>query len=330
MASHDTFTLGAAMPSAGFNDAITDVPGIRVGQVTVRETNRFNTGVTAIVTDTLPVPAAVFAGNGFGKLIGVTQIQELGEIETPILLTGTLSAFRAADALVSWMMQQPGNEHMTSVNPVVGETNDGYLSDIRARPITEEHVFAALQNAHDGSVEQGCVGAGAGTSMLGFKGGIGTSSRIIKREDQGDSSPALSQDYTVGALVQTNFGGTLIMDGKLWPAPSDPEPEFGSCMIVVVTDAPLDARQLARVARRAVFSMAKVGASYSHGSGDYAIAVSTRTGPHLPDSSLSPIFTATMEAVESALLKSLLYAETTHGPDGHVRRSLRDVYPELE
>ncbi|MCO5224981.1 MAG: P1 family peptidase [Thermomicrobiales bacterium] len=313
----------------GACNAITDVPGIRVGQVTVREEGRFNTGVTAIVPDTLPIPAAVFAGNGYGKLIGVTQIQELGEIETPILLTGTLSAFRVADHLVSWMLQQPGNERMTSVNPVVGETNDGYLSDIRARPITEEHVFTALQSAKSGPVEQGCVGAGAGTSMCGFKGGIGTSSRIVIAVDSDDPNAMSYGPFTVGTLVQTNFGGTLVMDGREYPAPSDPSPEYGSCMIVVATDAPLDARQLARVARRAVFAMARVGASYSHGSGDYAIAVSTRTEGYVPDSSLSPVFAATMDAVESALLNSVFYAETTHGPDGRVRRSLRDCYPDL-
>lgn len=314
----------------GQHNAITDVPGIRVGQVTVHEEGRFNTGVTAIVPDRLPLPAAVFAGNGYGKLIGVTQIQELGEIETPILLTGTLSAFRVADHLVSWMLQQPGNERMTSVNPVVGETNDGYLSDIRARPITEEHVLTALQSATYGAIAQGCVGAGAGTSMCGFKGGIGTSSRIVTAGDGDDPDEATYGPFTVGALAQTNFGGTLVMDGKLWSADRDPAPEYGSCMIVVATDAPLDARQLARVARRAVFAMARVGASYSHGSGDYAIAISTRACGQVPDAALSPIFTATMDAVESALINSVLYAETTHGPEGRVRRSLRDVYPEME
>lgn len=315
--------------SAGPHGAITDVPGIRVGQVTVRDEGRFNTGVTAVVPDRLPIPAAVFAGNGYGKLIGVTQIQELGEIETPILLTGTLSAFRVADHLVSWMLQQPGNERMTSVNPVVGETNDGYLSDIRARPITEEHVFTALRTASDGPVEQGCVGAGAGTSMCGFKGGIGTSSRIVTANDSDDPAATTYGPFTVGVLVQTNFGGTLIMDGKTYPVPTESSSEYGSCMIVVATDAPLDARQLARVARRAVFAMARVGASYSHGSGDYAIAISTRLDGRIPDAALSPIFMATMDAVESALLHSVLHAETTRGPDGRVRRSLRDCYPNL-
>ncbi|MCO5226521.1 MAG: P1 family peptidase [Thermomicrobiales bacterium] len=314
----------------GVHNAITDVPGIRIGQVTVREEGRFNTGVTAIVPDALPIPAAVFAGNGYGKLIGVTQIQELGELETPILLTGTLSAFRVADHLVSWMLQQPGNERMTSVNPVVGETNDGYLSDIRARPITEEHVFTALRTATTGPVAQGCVGAGAGTSMCGFKGGIGTSSRIVTAGDSDDPDGTTYGPYTVGALVQTNFGGTLVMDGTSYSVPTDPSPEYGSCMIVVATDAPLDARQLERIARRAVFAMARVGASYSHGSGDYAIAISTRTEGCLPDAALSPMFTSTMDAVESALLNSVLHAETTHGPDGHVRRSFRDCYPGVE
>lgn len=301
----------------GKHNAITDVPGIRVGHTTIREEPRFHTGVTAIVPDQLPLPAAIFAGNGYGKLIGVTQVHELGEIETPIVLTATLSAFRAADALVSWMLQQPGNEEKTSFNPLVGETNDGYLSDIRARPITEAHVFSALDSATDGPVEEGCVGAGTGTRTMGYKGGIGTSSRIVSASNSDDPGEKPLGPYTVGALVQSNFGGTLTIQGRQFPAPEQ-EADRGSCMIVVATDAPLDARQLDRVAKRAVFAMARVGASFSHGSGDYGIAVSTRPNGHVPDSMLSPLFVATMDAVEEALLNSLFMASTTRGIKGRV------------
>ena len=314
--------------SAGPNNAITDVPGIRIGNTTVQEKGRLNTGVTAIVPDALPIPAAVFSGNGYGKLIGVTQIQELGEIETPILLTSTLSAFKVADFLISWMLDQPGHEETKSLNPVVGETNDGHLSDIRSRAITQQHVFDALNGATSGEVEEGCVGAGTGTRTLGFKGGIGTSSRTVTLTD--DDQPETSfGPFTVGALVQSNFGGTLTLQGKRYPAPDVDQVEKGSCMIVVATDAPLDARQLERVAKRAVFAMARVGASYSHGSGDYGITISTRKGGFVSDSVLSPLFTATMDAVEEALLNSLLMAETTHGPNGHMCGSLLDAYPEI-
>lgn len=301
----------------GAHNAITDVPGIRVGQTTIREEGRFHTGVTAVVPDRLPIPAALFAGNGYGKLIGVTQVQELGEIETPILLTGTLSAFRVADALVSWMLEQPGHEKTTSINPVVGETNDGFLSDIRTRPITPEHVFAALNGASDGPVDEGCVGAGSGTRALGYKAGIGTSSRIVSAVDE-DAPGSVFGPYTVGALVQSNFGGTLTVQGTPYPAPAIPAADKGSCMIVVATDAPLDARQLERVARRAVFAMARMGANYSHGSGDYAIAIGTRPEGAVPDAALTPIFGATMDAVEEALLNSLFMAQTTHGIEGRV------------
>lgn len=301
----------------GPHNSITDVPGIRVGQVTIREEPRFHTGVTAIVPDTLPIPAAIFSGNGYGKLIGVTQVQELGEIETPVVLTGTLSAFKAADALVSWMLQQPGHEETTSINPLVGETNDGYLSDIRARPIREEHVFEALNSAHDGLVDEGCVGAGTGTRALGFKAGIGTSSRIVSAVDNDDAAQTALGPYTIGALVQSNFGGILTIKGKQYPAPAD-EADKGSCMIIVATDAPLDARQLDRIAKRAVFAMGRVGANYSHGSGDYGIAISTQSKGHVPDAMLSPVFLATMDAVEEALLNSIFQATTTHGVEERV------------
>ena len=301
---------------AGPLNAITDVAGIAVGHTTLREEPRLHTGVTALVPDRLPLPAAVFTGNGFGKLIGVTQIQELGEIETPILLTNTLSAFAAADALVSWVIGQPGNGHIRSLNPVVGETNDGWLSDIRARAITAQHVFAALESASSGSVEEGCVGAGTGTFALGFKGGIGTSSRVVTATDLGIEPEG--DPYTIGALVQSNYGGTLTVQGKEIAPPTKPASDDGSCMMIVATDAPLDARQLERIAKRAVFAMARTGASYSHGSGDYALAISTRPGSRLPDATLSPLFIATMDAVEEALLNSLFMAVTTHGIDGHV------------
>src|SRR5690606_24273146 len=234
----------------GPHNALTDVPGVRVGHTTVADPPRLHTGVTAIVPDALgpgrrSLPCGLFVGNGFGKLVGATQVAELGAIETPVLLTATLSAFRAADALVTHVLAGPGHEATRTLNPVVGETNDGLLSDVRARPVTEAHVFAALDGATGGPVAEGCVGAGTGTTALGFKGGIGTASRLV-------------DGWTVGALVQSNFSGTLTVRGV--PIPADaaaPAPEGNSCMIVVATDAPLDARQLGRVARRAVFAMAR-------------------------------------------------------------------------
>ncbi|MGC4190004.1 MAG: P1 family peptidase [Thermomicrobiales bacterium] len=310
-------------------NAITDVPGVRVGQVTVAEGDDLRTGVTAIVPDALAmrkaIPANLFVGNGYGKLVGATQLAELGEIETPILLTGTLSAFRVADALVSSMLAQVGNEAMTSVNPVVGETNDGYLSDIRARPLTEAHVLKAIASASGGPVAEGCVGAGTGTTALGFKAGIGTSSRVV--ETNGAS-------FMLGVLVQANFSGTLSILGVPMPADdilaertSDdpgaiPSERGNSCMIVVATDAPADARQLGRIARRAVFGMARVGADYTHGSGDYGIAFSVGEGTPLPDRALDPLFIATQEAVEEALRNSLFMAKTTVGHQGRIRQAI--------
>lgn len=298
----------------GMHNAITDVPGVRVGHSTLHEGTRFHTGVTAIVPDAIAsgartaILAGLFVGNGYGKLVGATQIAELGEVETPIVLTGTLSAFRAADALVTWMLRQPGNERMRSVNPVVGETNDGHLSDIRARPVTAAIGLDALDSATGGPVAQGCVGAGAGTIALGFKGGIGTSSRVVA--DTG---------FTVGALVQSNFSGTLTVLGTPIPSPYPDDEDGNSCMIIVATDAPLDSRQLDRIARRAVFAMGRVGAGFTHGSGDYAIAFATGEGERIADKDLDPFFAATMDAVEEALLDSVFTAETTHGVDGHVR-----------
>jgi D-aminopeptidase len=223
----------------------------------------------------------------------------------------------SADALVGYMLALPGNEAMRSVNPVVGETNDGYLSDIRARPITERHVLDALEGATNGPVAEGCVGAGTGTSALGFNAGIGTSSRMV---------PTPEGPVTIGVLVQANFSGTLTVlgvpiarDAALAGIAPGPEPDGNSCMVIVATDAALDSRQLTRVARRAVFGMARVGSDYAHGSGDYAIAFATGDGPRVADQDLDPLFVATMEGVEEALLNALFMAETTHGIDGHVR-----------
>ncbi|MGV4890273.1 P1 family peptidase [Streptomyces viridosporus] len=302
-------------------DAITDVPGVRVGHTTVRRQPDVHSGVTAVVPDAVdpraPLPAGVFTGNGYGKLIGTTQLTELGALETPVLLTSTLSAFRVADALVGWMLERPGCEEVQSLNPVVGECNDGFLSDIRARPVHEEHVRAALDAASGGPVAEGCVGAGTGMVALGFKAGIGTASR----------TPELGgRSFTVGVLVQANFGGTLRVLGRTvtprslgldagGPAPAA---ETGSCMIVVATDAPLDARQLTRLARRAVFALARTGAAYSHGSGDYAVAFGTRPGAGAPvaDAELGPLFEAVLDGVEEAVLNSLLAATTTTGFGG--------------
>ncbi|MCT2588167.1 P1 family peptidase [Actinophytocola gossypii] len=290
------------------HNAITDVPGVLVGHTTVRRPPDIHTGVTAIVPAGIgphrPVPAGLFVGNGFGKLVGATQLAELGQLESPIVLTGTLSAFRAADALVTWMLAQPENTDVTTFNPVVGECNDGYLSDIRARPVTEAHVLDAIAAAAPGPVEQGCVGAGTGTVALGYKAGIGTASRRLG-------------GHTLGVLVQANFGGTL----RRWPSP-DPTPEHGSCVIVAATDLPLDARQLGRLARRLVFALGRVGAAYAGGSGDYGIAFATTRGEPVPDAELSPLFEAALDATEDAVLNSLFAATTTTGRLGRTGKAL--------
>jgi D-aminopeptidase len=267
-------TVGT-LPTGPLN-AITDVPGVRVGQTTI-STGELQTGVTAIVPDGFAagLPAAIAVGNGYGKLVGSTQVDELGAIETPILLTGTLSVFRVADALLTWLLDR--NPTATSLNPVVGETNDGYLSDIRRRPITPDHVHAALSSASPALPVEGCAGAGTGTSALGFKAGIGTASRTV---DSG----------TIGVLVQANFSGTLTVLGTPIPAPDRRtlDADGNSCMIVVATDLPLDARQLGRVARRAIFAMARVGSDYAPGSGDYAIAFTTNRTPGFTDQTSAP------------------------------------------
>lgn len=334
---------------AGRLDAITDVEGVRVGHVTLIKGEDVRTGVTAVVPHggnlfREKVPAAVFVGNGFGKLLGSTQVEELGELETPILLTNTLNVPRVADALLEWMLGLPGNEEVRSVNALVAETNDGQLNDIRGRHVGREEVFAALKNAKGGEVEEGSVGAGTGTVAFGFKGGIGTASRVV---------PARYGGYTVGVLVQTNYGGVLTMNGApvgrelgryflkedLEPArrveqqdarPSlDDDRADGSCIIVVATDAPLDARNLRRLAARAMLGLARTGSPSTNGSGDYVIAFSTappnrikhgdtalRRVELLPNDSMSPLFLACVEATEEAVYNSLLRATTVTGRGG--------------
>ncbi|MEO0557068.1 MAG: P1 family peptidase [Bacteroidota bacterium] len=311
------------LPTGPLN-AITDVEGVRVGQATVIEGDSVRTGVTAI----LPhggnvyqerVPAAIVVGNGYGKLLGVTQVRELGEIETPILLTCTLCVWKAADALVDHLLRQPGMETVRSINAVVGETNDGYLNDIRSRPIRPEHVTDALTNATGGPVEEGSVGAGTGTVAFGWKGGIGTSSRAL---------PEALGGHTVGVLVQSNYGGVLAMNGA--PVGRElgrfafqralGESADGSIMIVVATDAPLDARLLERLAHRALVGLGRTGASFTNGSGDYVIAFSTdRAGEALvPNGAMSPLFQAVAEATEEAILNSMLRATTVTGHRGTI------------
>ena len=309
---------------AGPLNAITDVPGVRVGHTTLIEGSDIRTGVTAVVHDRLTgsqgLSAGLATGNGLGKIVGTTQVSELGVIETPVVLTGTLSTFRAADALVSYMLSLPGNEKLETVNPVVAETNDGFLSDMRRRPVTEEHVLAALRGARAGPVAEGAVGAGTGTGALGFKAGIGTSSRIVACGLSGGL-------LTLGVLVQANFGGTLTVLGVPVPPgqPRQPADEQGnSCVIVLATDAPIDSRRLARLAGRSFAGMARAGSDFSGRSGDYALAFSTappQAGP-LPDSALDPLFVAAADATEEAILNSLLAAETTAGFRGHVRHAV--------
>lgn len=321
-------------------NAITDVSGVEVGQTTIIRGDNIRTGVTAILPHAgnlfrEKVPGAVFVGNAFGKLAGSTQVEELGEIETPILLTSTLSVPRVADAVLSYMLALPGNEDVVSINPLVGETNDGYLNDIRGRHIAPDDVFAAIRNAQGGPVAEGAVGAGTGTVAFGWKGGIGTASRRL---------PPNLGGYTVGVLVQTNFGGVLTIAGapvgqelgqyylrqELQQAGSGRDHADGSCMIVVATDAPLDARNLKRLAARAILGLARAGSAASNGSGDYAIAFSTapqnrirsadpsptRHVELLTNDAMSPLFLAAIEATEEAIYNSMLRATTVSG-NGH-------------
>ncbi len=318
--------------SPGTLNAITDVAGVKVGHLTLVEGDNVRTGVTAILPHAgnvfqEKVPGAVFVGNAYGKLAGSTQVRELGTIESPIVLTNTLSVGAAVEGVVRWTLSREGNEGVRSVNALVGETNDGALNDIRGLHVRPEHVVRAIEGARDGTVEEGAVGAGTGTTAFGWKAGIGTASRTLGGAAGG---------YTVGVLVQANFGGVLTIDGVRIPrdlgsprgahGTGDPDSADGSCLIVVATDAPLDARDLQRLAARAVFGLARTGSSYSNGSGDYAIAFSTApslrtrhgdTAPRaqtvLPSEATSPIFQAVLEATEEAVYNSLLRAETTTG-----------------
>ncbi len=312
-------------------NSITDVPGVRVGHFTLIAGESVRTGVTAIVPHggnifQEKVPAAIIVGNGFGKLIGMTQVRELGQLETPILLTNTLAVWDAANALVTHMLALPGNEDVRSINPVIGETNDGWLNDIRGRPLQQEHFREALREASSDFVPEGSVGAGTGTRAFGFKGGIGSSSRRL---------PARYGGFNLGVLVQSNFGGVLSIGGAPvgkelgrlpFRAPSEGSGD-GSCMIVVATDAPLNARQLERLARRALAGMARTGSSFSNGSGDYVIAFSTQrlsapSRPRLEEGQLSPLFQATIEATEEAIYNSILRATTVSGRDGHTAEAI--------
>lgn len=326
-------------------DAITDVGGVEVGHTTIIRGENIRTGVTAILPHAgnlyrEKVPAGIFVGNGFGKLAGATQVDEMGDIETPILLTSTTSVPRVADALISFMFALPGNENVLSINPVVGETNDGYLNDIRGRHISPEDVFAALRNAKGGPVEEGAVGAGTGTVAFGWKGGIGTASRRV---------PASLGGYTVGVLVQTNFGGVLTIAGASVgqelvqyylrnevhePNAVKDKPD-GSCMMLIATDAPIDSRNLKRLAARAWVGMARTGSSASNGSGDYAIAFSTASQVRvhtndkttarqievLTNDAMSPLFEAVIEATEEAIYNSMFKATTMTG-NGHTVQAL--------
>lgn len=316
-------------------NAITDVKGVTVGQTTLIKGDSIRTGVTAILPYTgnifqQKVPAAIYVGNGFGKLAGSTQVNELGNLETPIVLTNTLNVAVGMNALVSYTLHEKGNETVRSVNAVVGETNDGYLNDIRGRHVTEADVLSAIKNAKDGPVEEGVVGAGTGTVCFGYKGGIGTSSRKL---------PESLGGYTVGVLVQTNFGGVLQIDGvpvgkelgKFSFSNELLNNVDGSCMMVVATDAPLDHRNLLRLAKRAIIGMGKTGGIESNGSGDYVIAFSTTeslripydsktsviNNPILQNDEMSPLFLATIEATEEAIINSMFAAKTVTGRDGH-------------
>lgn len=306
-------------------NAITDVAGVAVGQTTIIRGDDVRTGVTAILSHQRnlfkeKVAGAVFVGNAFGKLAGSTQVEELGEIETPILLTSTLSVPRVADAVLDYVLTQPGNEFAQSVNPLVGETNDGYLNDIRGRHIGSEDVLSAIRGAKTGPVEQGAVGAGTGTVAFGFKGGIGTSSRKL---------PASLGGYTVGVLVQTNFGGVLTIAGApvgrelgRYDLKGQLDSGKGSCMIVVATDAPIDARNLKRLAARTMLGLGRTGSSGSNGSGDYAIAFSTSHSKDLlSNDAMSPLFLASIEATEEAVYNSLFMASTSTGR-GHTVEAL--------
>lgn len=332
------FGIFTGILRTGKNNAITDVTGVKVGHTTLIKGDSVRTGVTAIIPHggnvfQDKVPAAIYVGNGFGKSMGLSQIKELGNLETPILLTNTLNTPLVANALIDYMLLQPGNEQVKSVNAMVGETNDGGLNDIRGRHVRAEDVLKAINEATAGMVNEGCVGAGTGTEALGYKGGVGTSSRVL---------PASKGGYTVGVLVQSNFGGVLQING----APVGRElnnfylmdktktyKADGSCMIIIATDAPLSDRNLERLAKRSYIAFGNVGAFSSNGSGDYAVAFSTYEKNRIPyqtknkvrniddlnNDELSPLFMAVWEATEEALLNSLFMATDTKGNGREVK-----------
>jgi D-aminopeptidase len=323
----------------GSYNAITDVGGVRVGHRTLIEGDSVRTGVTAIRPHEgdlfrEKVPAAVHVGNGFGKAAGFLQVRELGTVETPIVLTNTLVVGTAVEAVVRWTLARPGHDDVFSVNAVVGETNDGFLNDIRGQHVTEADVIAAIEAADGGPVVEGSVGAGTGTSALGWKGGIGTSSRVLPDEHGG---------YTVGALVQANYGGILRIDGvpvgrrlghdDVQSSVEDTTPnDDGSCMIVLATDAPVSPRNLERMAKRAMLGLARTGSYASNGSGDFVVAFSTqntrsgdaapRSDSLLPNSAMSPLFLGTVEATEEAVYNALAAATTVEGRNGHTQEAL--------
>ena len=328
--------IGVLKP--GIHNAITDVQGVSVGHVTLYEGNGIRTGVTAILAHQgnifkEKVPAAIYIGNGFGKLAGYSQVKELGNLETPVILTNTLSVPEASDALISYTLQRQGELEIRSVNPVVGETNDGFLNDIRQRSVKESHVITAIEKAKTGAVEEGNVGAGTGTVCFGYKGGIGTASRVL---------PTDKNPYTLGVLVQTNFGGVLEINGVPVAKEMGSYPDNfkystdGSCMIVIATDAPLDSRNLERLAKRAFMGLAKTGGIASNGSGDYVIAFSTAQGNRISHESetdfietsvlrneaMTPLFLAAIEATEEAILNSLFAAKTMKGYRDHEIQAL--------
>ncbi|MDD8014689.1 MAG: P1 family peptidase [Acidobacteriota bacterium] len=337
------FGIKTGILEPGPLNAITDVQGVKIGQVTLIRGKDVRTGVTAVLPHDgnifqEKVPAAIEVANGVGKLTGSTQVEELGNIETPISLTNTLSVPAAADAVVDYILALPGNENVTSVNPVMGETNDCWLNDIRGRHVRKEDVLEAIRRACGGPVEEGSVGAGTGTICFDYKGGIGTASRKL---DSGRGG------YTIGVIVQTNFGGLLQIAGipAGRAAGSSPEPAAGqvkrpgaegSCMIVLATDAPLDSRNLKRLAKRALLGIPRTGGYYSNGSGDYCIAFSTAASLRIPHQTpeaaqaqtvlrnerMSPLFLAAAEAAEEAILNSLFKATRMEGRDGHVAEPL--------
>jgi D-aminopeptidase len=323
--------------SPGPLNAITDVAGVRVGHVTLKQGKAINTGVTVVLAhgDNLyqdKVPAGFAVGNGYGKFSGSTQVRELGEIETPVVLTNTLSVAEGIKGVIEYTLTQDGNQDVRSVNAVVGETNDGFLNDIRRRAVTSEHVLQAIGRAEGGPVVEGPVGAGTGTISFGWKGGIGTSSRLLPDELGG---------YTVGALVQTNYGGVLQMDGLpvgkelgqyYLREAVDRGDADGSIILIVATDAPLSDRNLSRLASRALMAIARTGSPATNGSGDYAIAFSTAEGVRrsrerrnsvsdiadLPNNLVSPLFEASMEASEEAIYNALVAGVTTEGFKGTI------------